>query len=192
MFSATSQGTQKKVRKTRRFRFVLMVLAFTVVHVDATSSRAVESPDAHSLLRELCSTYRPYQGIELYAKVTWIEPTAGKAHRYRHYNNEMLLRYRVGNAASETDLPPRSVESLVDNPGEPHLADEQLAEWWVAWDFDGNVGAFERGFITGDVESPPRRPWSTVLLGRERSGSQKHIFFDELLHRSPLGRRNLD
>lgn len=103
---------------------------------------------------------------------------------------ERKIRYRIGYRENDNVLPPMSLESLIPNPGEPHMSDVELADKWTA--FNGEtLGTFDRGFIQSKNGAAPKRRFSVINL-QPGYGVDffRSMFADYAFHIGPTGLEN--
>lgn len=103
-------------------------------------------------LRRLLTAWKDYEGIAITASAT--QETPGKP------TKQMRLRITFGESGDPQRLRPISVESLVPNPGEPHIDDAEITDAFAVVT-DGIVGTFQRKYIT---KQPPRLRTSQMIM----------------------------
>lgn len=155
----------------------------------AAIAGGVDSRDCYAdLAGDLCDSYGDYQGLSFTAIVTR-NIGGDKSDPHRAFDRELKIRYRVGFRESNDVIPPYSLESLIKNPGEPHLRDPEIAEWWTA--FDGRrICRFKRRFLTGTGDRPPKRHLSEGNLFNTVQDQSVELLINEAFHVGPHGQSN--
>lgn len=128
----------------------LLCMSFIVLFI-FPKPFAVADQDALSL-NSLLMGWRDYEGVAITANA--IYTVSGKP------TEKMRLRITYGESGDPQRLRPISVESLVPNPGEPHIDDAEITDAFAVVT-DGIVGTFQRKYIT---KQPPRLRTSQMIM----------------------------
>ncbi len=127
----------------RKTGFFLLIIALQPAHLTAS--------DDSQLLSRLFTSYEALEGLVILVDA--------RREQEGYPTLEGRFRVKFGFAGSRASPPPFSIEELVQNPGEPHLDSDQVAQEWIAV-VDGVSGHFKRDFVS----DPPVGGYSSLQL----------------------------